>query len=116
MATRSGIQRESTKQASERIFISVSRAYFFWMLGLIIGALGIRVGSLSMGGVGVTVERPEIIQGIIYLVALWHVFNVCINIFQKDVNPYTRPDALRNFVWSSLPRADAHSKEKRAPI
>src|SRR5215216_5237379 len=104
MAARRTMKNETVKDGSERIFDLVSKAYWLWAVGVIIGALGLKAGSLSAAGFGLTVERPEIVQGVVYLAALFHVAQVYMNIFQNTSNPYVRRDPLREFIWQSLPR------------
>jgi hypothetical protein len=103
MATRRIIVRETSQQAGKRVYKSIVWAYNYWMVGLIIGAIGLKPSSMSVGGLSVTIERPEIIQGIIYLGALAYSLDALVN-FQPKVNPFSRPDALRNFIWAALPK------------
>jgi hypothetical protein len=103
MATRRGVRLETVKEASERIYKNITRSYVLWTIGLVIGAVGLRPASVNAAGLSMTFEKPEIVQGIVYLACLLNTSNVLLN-FQNKTNPYHRPDALRNFIWSALPR------------
>ena len=48
----------------------LSRIYTFWVIGIVVGAVGLHPSGLSVGGISFNLERPEIIQGTLFLGSL----------------------------------------------
>jgi hypothetical protein len=71
------------------------------MLGILIEAIGIKPSGFSAGGLSLTFQRPEIIQGVIYLFCLFQAFRIFVTRTSRDYRPYLD---LRRTVWETLPR------------
>lgn len=104
MAARRVVVSESLTDGGTRVFGYVEKAYWFWAIGVVIGAVGLKGGTLSAAGFGLTLEHPDVVQGILYLAALVQVAQVYMNVFQENLNPFVRRPALREFMWQALPR------------
>lgn len=103
MAVRSGNKQRTLQEAVSRIYKDISRAYGFWFLGLIIGAVGLKPNSVSTFGLSLSIERPDAIQGLVFLTSIAFSINALIA-FQNSVNPYLKPSGLRVSIWAALPR------------
>jgi hypothetical protein len=44
--------------------------YWFWLIGIIVGAVQLKLTGVSVAGVSFTLEKPEIIQGIIFIACI----------------------------------------------
>jgi uncharacterized membrane protein len=81
---------------------AIKRSYVLWGIGIMISAL--ELTSIGAGGFSLSIEHPEIIQGVLYLAALEGAISPLF-IFRNDIaNPFCKPVALRCFLWSALPR------------
>jgi hypothetical protein len=103
MATRRRIERETTKQGSARIYKSITPAYGFWALGLVIGAIGLTPSTVSASGLALTIAKPQLVQGIIFLVSLAYGIHALLSL-QARVNPFLQREAIRIFIWGALPK------------
>ena len=103
MATRRRIERKTVKQESARVYKDITRAYGFWALGLVIGALGLTPSTVSASGLALTIGKPQLVQGIIFLVSLAYATRALLSL-QNRINPYLQADAIRTFIWSALPK------------
>ncbi len=104
MATRSGAEQPTPTEISKPIYSNVTKVWVFWFVGTVIGAIGLKPTAINAGGLSLTIERPEIIQGLVYLAALFYSFHV---FMQALVQPtaYTKSRAMRRYViWASLPK------------
>lgn len=82
---------------------TIKKGYVYWGIGIMIAALGLKPTSLGAGGFSLSIEHPEIIQGVLYLAALESAISALL-MFQGSINPFCRPVALRNLLWGALPR------------
>jgi hypothetical protein len=103
MATRKGVKTESAKDGATRVYNYIWRTYVFWMVGIIIGVLGLKPTSASALGITLTIEKPEVVQGLVYFVCVLRTIYAVLN-FQNGTNPFLRVDGLRLYIWYSLPK------------
>jgi hypothetical protein len=103
MAARRGGSTESAKDGSARIYDKIWKTYLLWAVGIIIGVLGLKPTSANALGVTLTIEKPDVVQGIIYLVCILRTVDSVLN-FQNTTNPFLRRDSLRALIWGSLPK------------
>ena len=59
--------------------------------------------TVSTGGVALTIGKPQLVQGIIFLVALAYAIRALLCL-QDRVNPFLQKDAIRTFIWGALPK------------
>jgi hypothetical protein len=100
MAVRRSKQRSGAERR-ERMGARGRRLYLTWVIGIIIGALGLKPTSINAAGLSLSIERPEIIQGIVFLMCLWQTYIWFGLVFQ--LKPYTGRDELRDLLWRFLP-------------
>ncbi len=103
MATRRGVRTESAKEGTTRIYNYIWRTYILWIVGIIIGVLGLKPTSANALGITLTIEKPEVVQGIVYFVCVLRTVYAGLN-FQNRTNPFLRVDCLRLYIWNSLPK------------
>jgi hypothetical protein len=101
MATRSGTVHKTPAEISKSVFSNVTKAWTFWFIGTVIGAIGLKPTSINAVGISMTIERPEVIQGLIYLAALFYASYV----YTPLPTPFTKSIATRRYmIWASLPK------------
>jgi|SRR4051794_1286227 hypothetical protein len=104
MATRSGVEHLKPKEITNGIYANVSKVWVFWFIGTMIGAIGLKPTAINALGLSLTVERPEIIQGLVYLASLFYAFHVFSPLIYQPT-PLTKSLAMRRYViWSNLPK------------
>jgi hypothetical protein len=89
----------------------IGKAYSYWAVGIMIGALGLKPSSINAAGFSLTIEHPEIIQGVLYLAALWEAATALIT-FQLATNPFCKRVTLRQCIWGALPKGTRSFREK----
>jgi len=78
---------------------AIKRSYVLWGIGIMISAL--ELTSIGAGGFSLSIEHPEIIQGVLYLAALEGAIGPLF-IFRNDIaNPFCKPVPLRCFECSA---------------
>jgi hypothetical protein len=72
------------------------RIYMFWLIGVVIGVIKLHPTSMNAGGLTFAIERPEAIQGVLYLACLivWFDTFATVVVKQGMVNRSDRRDAL----------------------
>jgi hypothetical protein len=104
MATRSGTKHPTSKEVTDSAWTNVTKVWVFWFLGTVIGAVGLKPTAINALGLSLTVERPEIIQGLVYLASLFYAFHVVSPLIYPPT-VYTKSFATRRYlIWSSLPK------------
>jgi hypothetical protein len=68
-----------------------------------ISALGLKPSSINAAGFALTIEHPEVIQGVLYLGALYQAITAVL-MLQKGMNPLSKRVALRQFILGALPK------------
>lgn len=95
-STKTGVERrDQFAGASNKIYLT-------WVVGIIIGALGLKPTSINAAGLSLSIEKPEIIQGIVFLVCLFETYLLLVRLLLA--NPFTLRDAIRNRIWLALPK------------
>jgi hypothetical protein len=94
---------EGTKSTSLAIGKGVGRAYAYWAVGVMISALSLKPTSINAAGVSLSIEHPEVIQGVLYLAAFIQCIGT-LTMLQKGVNPYASRSSKRTFLWGALPK------------
>jgi hypothetical protein len=56
------------------------RVYLLWLIGIVISVAKLRPSSISAGGVTFSIERPEVIQGALYVICLLIWLDTVLNI------------------------------------
>jgi len=80
---------------------TISRIYFFCLLGVVIGAVKIKPQTISLGGVTYSVENPEIIQGLIFIGSLLYYLPLFGKTFVFGLaNASTNTGMLRRLVYN----------------
>jgi hypothetical protein len=102
MAVR-GSSREAIKDNVRSIQKETRKAYVYWAVGIMISALGLKPSSINAAGFALTIERPEVIQGVLYLAALYQAVTALM-MLQKGVNPFSKRVALRQCILGALPK------------
>jgi hypothetical protein len=104
MATRSGVVHLTPTEISKGIYSNVTKVWAFWFVGTVIGAIGLRPSAVNALGLSLTVERPEIIQGLVYLASLFYSFHVFATLFSPPTM-YSKSLAVRRHaIWANLPK------------
>jgi hypothetical protein len=104
MATRSGVEHLKPKEITNGIYANVSKVWVFWFIGTVIGAIGLKPTAINALGLSLTIERPEIIQGLVYLASLFYAFHVFSPLISQPT-AYTKSFTLRRYaIWSNLPK------------
>lgn len=72
------------------------RIYMFWLIGVVIGVIKLHPTSMNAGGLSFAIERPEAIQGVLYVACLIVWFDTFATVIVKQgmVNRNDRRDAL----------------------
>jgi hypothetical protein len=94
-----------SKTGAERrslFFTKVSKLYLTWAVGIVIGALGLKPTSINAEGVSLSIEKPEIVQGIVFLVCLWETSVLFAMVFISRV--FLSRDIIRHMFWNVMPK------------
>jgi hypothetical protein len=113
MSTRRTFRGETTLEKSNRVDQTLVRIWGFWLVGLLIGAIGIKPSGFSAGGLSVTFDRPEIIQGVIYLASLVYSLKGILLVHEK-LTPYRDFGFMRGEVWRLLPKGTRSLRGKNS--
>lgn len=93
---RTGVERRNQFAAT------ANKICITWFVGVIIGALGLKPTSINAAGLSLSIEKPEIIQGVVFLVCLGETYLLLAKLFLA--NPFTVRDEIRNKIWHFLPK------------
>jgi hypothetical protein len=83
MAVRKAYRPDTSEQWRELYRKRRGRIYVLWLIGVVIGIVKLRPTSMSAGGLTFTIDRPEIIQGALYLGCLVIWFDTVATIIVK---------------------------------
>jgi hypothetical protein len=102
MATRRNKPVKTGAEERAELDAGINKVYLTWIIGIIIGALGLKPTSINAAGLALSIERPEIVQGLVFLVCLWetYILLAMIGLFEA----LTGRDAIRNTMWRLLPK------------
>lgn len=81
----------------------IQKIWLLWVIGILIGAIGIKPTGFSSAGVSFTFDHPEAIQGVIFLACLLQTYAASFQIMSRNM-PFRRIDVLRSYIWRRLPR------------
>src|SRR5947209_717281 len=76
MAVRKPINKELLARATERLDKMLARIYLLWLVGEIIGVIGLRADKVKLGVLDYTIDKPEALQGLIFIVCILYYFAV----------------------------------------
>lgn len=93
-------QLELAEERATKIDKQSRRVWLLWICGILIGAIGIKPSGFSAGGLAVTFQRPEVVQGVVYLLCILQAFRVCLQVATRDYRPFVD---YRRLIWESLP-------------
>jgi hypothetical protein len=102
MAVRKAAPDRTPAERRDQCFNGINKLYLTWAIGVIIGALGLKPTSINAAGLILSVERPEIIQGIVYLICLYEAYILFFVMIQ--FRPYSGRDVIRYNLWRALPK------------
>src|ERR1700676_4184492 len=77
---------EAAAKISERIWKIESRIYILWILGIAVGALQLRPTSFSVIGATFLLEKPELIEGLLFAGCLAYYV---VSVYFMVLAPYT---------------------------
>ena len=83
MAVRKAYRPDTSEQWRELYRKRRGRIYVLWLIGVVIGIIKLRPTSMSAGGLTFTIDRPEIIQGVLYLACLVVWFDTVATVITK---------------------------------
>lgn len=92
MALRPQINLEASRKVLDRIGKLLGRIYVLWLLGIAIGTLKLKAVSISMSGASFTLEKPELVEGILYVGCLCLYLAMLYAIY---INPYASITSVR---------------------
>jgi hypothetical protein len=95
--------REGYQTSMKFLSEGTGRAYTYWAVGVMISALGLKPTSISAAGWSLSIEHPEVIQGVLYLAAFWKSVST-LSVFQRGFNPFASRQWLRLNLWGLLPK------------
>jgi hypothetical protein len=71
MAVKPRFNQALEDKANERIDKQISRIYLVWVIGIVMGAIRLKLEKFEYGGLSFTPENSEKLQGIIFLVCIF---------------------------------------------
>lgn len=102
MAARRSKPAKTGAELREHFFKQSNRVYLAWLVGIVIGALGLKPTSVNAAGLSLSIERPDIIQGLVFLICMWETYVSLFLLF--GTNAFKGRDRIRNLLWSELPK------------
>lgn len=113
MALRPQINLEASRKVLDRIGKLLGRVYVLWLLGIAIGALKLRPTAINVGGATFSLEKPELIEGMLYIGCL------CLyaaGLYATFINPYSSVTSVRkrSAIYSAVLRRGKTLKDKTA--
>jgi hypothetical protein len=102
MAARPSKKARTDAEMRAAYFGAFNKLCLTWMIGIIIGVLGLKPTSINAAGLALSIERPEIIQGLIFLVCLWETYELFFVIWVRRA--FVGRDGIRQAIWLMLPK------------
>jgi len=99
MGIRSGRSAKDL-EPSNFTFKILRRTYVIWLIGILVGVLGIQPSNFQIGGLQMSLTHPDAIQGVIYMAALGHAAIGFLAFYIEEIKASRR--SLRLYIFNSL--------------
>jgi hypothetical protein len=105
MPVRKPRNAEAAAKTSERLWKIQSRIYVLWVLGIAVGALQLKPTSFNVIGATFTLEKPELIEGLLFVGCLSYYI---VSLFYIVLAPYTPSEigSFRKAIWFGARRGN----------
>jgi hypothetical protein len=116
MGLRPPTNNDATNLVNERADKLLGRVYLLWLFGIGVGLIKLRADKVTLNGIQYTVENPDVIQGLIFLAAIFcYIAIVGIGtIFSVQYATLSNRQILRRMIYTSArPRATFRNKTPR---
>lgn len=121
---RAPVNRIIIEQSSKMIESLVNRIFLVWFAGIAVGLIHIKVDHVSMSGIQYSIEKPGMLQGLLFIVCLLMYGLLAFQLVSLQVLTHTPGGWLcRRCVYFALGRTrtlvdrrDVASVKKRARI
>lgn len=80
----------------------LNRIWGIWLAGVIFGVVGLKPNSINAAGLSFSIDRPEAIQGVLYLACILYTIHTIIPPGSVAHNPFRQDDFLRNIIYANL--------------
>lgn len=102
MAARRPVKVGEAERIFEDIQKNIGKIYLLWLLGIVAGAVRLKLSAISFGGVTFGMENPDVVEGVIFLACICYYIVLCMpGIKAAGLPPYTTW-ALRRAIYSSI--------------
>lgn len=100
MTLRLHLDHENARDVNAMVNRTLSRIYFLWLLGVLVASIGLKPTEFNAFGASYTVERPDLVPGIIFVAVVVLYIGVFGRTFlEAFATEFMSRPYLRRAIW-----------------